>query len=64
MLRSYLVAQQVRDPSLLLLWHRFHPWPGNLYIPREAKKIKGFIKRICYMVMYFVYFFFNVTIAR
>ena len=27
--RSCLVAQQVKDPALLLLWQGFNPWPGN-----------------------------------
>ena len=26
---SSLVAQQVKDLALLLLWQRFSPWPGN-----------------------------------
>ena len=28
--RSSLVAQQVKDLMLSLLWHRFDPWPGEL----------------------------------
>ena len=34
-----LVAQCVKDPALslmwlrLLLWHGFHPWPGNFCMP-------------------------------
>ena len=25
-----LVVQQVKDPALSLLWHRFDPWPWEL----------------------------------
>ena len=28
-----LVAQQLKDPALSLLWHEFDPWPGNLSVP-------------------------------
>ena len=35
---SSLVAQQVKDPALSLLWlwlwHRFDPWPGNFLMPQ------------------------------
>ena len=27
-----LVAQQVKDPALPLLWLGFHPWPRNLHM--------------------------------
>ena len=42
------MAQQVKDPTLSLLWlgsllwHRFNPWPWNFYMlqvePKEKKK--------------------------
>ena len=41
--RSSLVAQQVKDPALLLLWYRFYPWPRNfcmLWAWLEKKKKK------------------------
>ena len=31
--RSSLVAQWVKDPMLLQLWHRFDPWPVNFHKP-------------------------------
>ena len=35
------MAQWVKDPVLLLLWHRFDPWPGELpYAAGAAKKKK------------------------
>ena len=30
---SSLVAQQVKDLALSLLWCRFDPWPGNFHMP-------------------------------
>ena len=40
--RSSLVAQCVKDLVLLLLWHGFDPWPGNVYMlwmwPKKKKK--------------------------
>ena len=38
--RSFLMVQQVKDPALSLLWCRFEPWPGNLYVPRARPKKK------------------------
>ena len=38
------MAQWVRDPALslqglgLLLWYRFDPWPGNLYMLQVQPK--------------------------
>ena len=32
-IRNSLVAQQVKDPSMSLLWQGFSPWPGNLHMP-------------------------------
>ena len=46
-----MVAQQVKDPvlSLLwlrsLLWHRFDPWPQNFCIPQVKQKKKKKIKK-------------------
>lgn len=31
------MAQQVKDPALLLLWQGFDPWPGNFHVPRVKK---------------------------
>ena len=39
---SSLVAQRVQDLALLLLWHRFNPWPGNPHMSMHGKKIKSF----------------------
>ena len=39
-----LVAQWVKDPVLLQLWHRlepqnrFNPWPRNFYMPGCSQK--------------------------
>ena len=32
-MQSSLVAQQVKNPKLSLLWLRFNPWPGNFHKP-------------------------------
>ena len=43
---SSLVAQQVKDPKLpllwprLLLWHRLEPWPGNFRMLQHSQKRK------------------------
>ena len=38
------MAQQVKDPVLSLLWHRFDPWPGKfphaMGMTKERKKEK------------------------
>ena len=40
--RSSLVASQVKDPALSLMWCGFHPWPRNFCMQcREAKKNKN-----------------------
>ena len=48
---SSLVAQQVKDPALSLLWHRFDPWPGNFRMlwawPKKKKKKKKNHKVLC-----------------
>ena len=36
---SFLVAQRVRDPALLLLWHEFDPWPQKLLNAMGVVKI-------------------------
>ena len=36
--QSSLVAQQVKDPVLSLLWLRFHPYPGNLCCQKKKQK--------------------------
>ena len=36
--RSSLVAQRVKYPVLLLLWHKFSSWPGNFGMLRAWKK--------------------------
>ena len=43
---EFHVTQQVKDPVLLLLWHRFDPWPGNFCMPwaRPKKKKKDDFK--------------------
>ena len=38
--RSSLVAQQVKDLTLSLLWHRFDPQPGNFCMPWAQPKEK------------------------
>ena len=46
--RSSLVAQQVKDPALSLLWLwllpwcRFNPWPGNFFMPQMWPPKKEF----------------------
>ena len=37
--RSFLVAQQVKDLALSLLWCGFNPWPGNSAGCGVAKKM-------------------------
>ena len=37
---SSLVAQQVKDPAVSLLWCRFDPWPRNFQGHRHGQKIK------------------------
>ena len=43
--RSSLVAQQVEDLALSLLWQGFNPWPGNFYVlwvqPKREKRHVG-----------------------
>ena len=45
-MRSSLVAQQIEDLVLSLLWRKFDPWPGNFCMPwaqpekKERKKYK------------------------
>ena len=36
------MAQWVKDPALLLLWHGFDSWPGNIHMPwaQPGKKKK------------------------
>ena len=47
--RSSLVAQQVKDSALSLLWGGFEPWPWNFHMsqvwPKKKKKKKK--KRTC-----------------
>ena len=52
---SSLVAQQVKDPMLLLqqfgslLWFEFSPWPGNFHMPPAQPKF------LCiYLFIYFL----------
>ena len=39
-----MVAQQVKDLALSLLWLRFDPWPGNIHMlwaqPKKKKRKK------------------------
>ena len=35
---SSLMAQRVKDPTWLQLWHRFSPWPGNFCILQVQPK--------------------------
>ena len=37
---SSLVVQQVKDPALSLLGHRFDPWPENFHMPWAKSKKK------------------------
>ena len=39
-LRGSLVAQQVKDWVLSLLWHRLDPWPENFHTSGAWPKIK------------------------
>ena len=41
--REFPGSLAVRDPTLLLLWLRFNPWPRNFHIPwaQPKKKEKG-----------------------
>ena len=34
------MAQRVKDLALLLLWLRFHPYPGNFHMLRTRQKKK------------------------
>ena len=51
-LRRFLVAQQVKDPALTLLWlglqlwHGCDPWPGNFCMPQEWPKKENW-KTLC-----------------
>lgn len=47
--RSPLVAQQVENSVLLLLWHEFDPWPRNLRMSQvwPGKKFCKPAKGIC-----------------
>ena len=55
-MRSSLVAQEVKEPALLLpqlrspLWHRFDPWPRNFHMLqaqlKKKKKMKNHYKLI------------------
>ena len=44
------MAQWVKDPALLLLWHGFDPWPGNFHMPwaqpgkKKKRKEKDLLK--------------------
>ena len=48
-IRSFFVAQWVKDLALSLLWQEFDPWPGNFQMPwgqpkkkkKERKKVKA-----------------------
>ena len=41
---EFLMGQQVKNPSLSLLWHRFSPWPGNFHMPWSwPKKSETFL---------------------
>ena len=45
-MRSSIVAQQVKDPALSLLWCMFILWPGNFPVPQgQEKKKKVEVKR-------------------
>ena len=35
----------VKDLMLSLLWHRFHPWPGNFHMLRVRPKKKNAVVR-------------------
>ena len=41
-MRSFLRAQQVKDPAWSQLWRGFDPWPGNFHMlcRQPKKKIK------------------------
>ena len=41
-LGNSLLAQQVKDPALSLLWLRFDPWPQNFHMLQccQKKKVK------------------------
>ena len=38
---SSLVVQQVKDPALSLLWHRFHLWPRKFCMLRMQPNKRG-----------------------
>ena len=42
--KSSLVAQQVKNLPLSLLWHRFDPWTGNFHV-RQAQHPKNRIQK-------------------
>ena len=46
--RSSLVAQQVKDAGLSLLWLRFNAWPRNSLVPRVWPKEEG-VKGLIYL---------------
>lgn len=55
MLWSSLVAQQVMEPALSLLWlmsllwHGFNPWPGNFFmLYMSPEKRKNWLENICF----------------
>lgn len=48
--RSPLVAQQVRNPVLLLLWHRFDPRPGN-FCMRQVRPPPNFTLKYVHLKM-------------
>lgn len=35
------MAQQIRDLVLSMLWHRFNPWPENLWMSQAGKGGEG-----------------------
>ena len=39
--QSSLVAQQIKDLALFLLWYRFDPWPVNFHRPWAWPKINN-----------------------
>ena len=39
--RSSLVAQSVKDLTLLLLWRRFNPWPRNFCTGKKNQPVLG-----------------------
>ena len=47
--RSSLVAWQVKDPALLLLWYGCDHWPGNFHIPQAQPKKKKVCEDVKWM---------------